>query len=124
LDGVYFKGNAPTLNAAGKGDFGTNTTIYYLPGTTGWNATYGNRPTALWNPKAQTSSPNFGVRTNRFGFTIIGTPNIPLVIETSSNLNNFNWITLQSCTLTNGSFYFSAPQWTNHPNRFYRIRSP
>ena len=23
-----------------------------------------------------------------------------------------------------GSSYFSDPQWTNHPNRFYRLRSP
>ena len=27
-------------------------------------------------------------------------------------------------TLTAGSSYFSDPQWTNHPSRFYRLRSP
>jgi hypothetical protein len=27
-------------------------------------------------------------------------------------------------TLTNGSIYFSDPDWTNHPGRFYRIRFP
>jgi len=27
-------------------------------------------------------------------------------------------------TLTNGSFYFSDPQWANYSGRFYRIRSP
>jgi hypothetical protein len=26
-------------------------------------------------------------------------------------------------TLTNGSIYFSDPQWTNYHNRLYRIRS-
>ena len=26
--------------------------------------------------------------------------------------------------LTNGSVYFSDPQWTNYPSRFYRLRSP
>jgi hypothetical protein len=31
---------------------------------------------------------------------------------------------LQTCKLTNGSIYFSDPQWTNYPGRFYRIRSP
>ena len=31
---------------------------------------------------------------------------------------------MQTCTLTNGSIYFSDPDWTNHPTRFYRIRSP
>jgi hypothetical protein len=28
----------------------TNATVYYLPGTTGWGATFGGRPTALWTP--------------------------------------------------------------------------
>ena len=31
---------------------------------------------------------------------------------------------MQTCTLTNGSIYFSDPDWTNHPARYYRIRSP
>jgi hypothetical protein len=31
---------------------------------------------------------------------------------------------LQTCKLTNGSIYFSDPQWTNYPARLYRIRSP
>jgi hypothetical protein len=32
-----------------------NAVIYYLPGTTGWVSTFDGRPTALWNPQAQTS---------------------------------------------------------------------
>ena len=31
---------------------------------------------------------------------------------------------LKTCSLTNGSIYFSDPPWTNYPNRFYLIRSP
>jgi hypothetical protein len=27
-------------------------------------------------------------------------------------------------TLVNGTNYFSDPQWTNYPGRFYRLRSP
>jgi hypothetical protein len=64
------------------------------------------------------------VRTNRFGFTITGTANIPLVIEACTNLASATWVSLQSCTLTNGSLYFSDPDWTNCAARFYRIRSP
>jgi hypothetical protein len=49
LEGVYFQGNAPSIDGdLFHGD--TNATVYYLPGTTGWGATYGGRPTALWPP--------------------------------------------------------------------------
>jgi hypothetical protein len=63
-------------------------------------------------------------RTNRFGFTITGTTNIPIVVEASTNPASPGWTALQNCTLTNGSVYFSDPEWTNHTARFYRIRSP
>jgi hypothetical protein len=47
LGGVNFTGNAPCLGTAVF--FGDNGAIvYYLPGTTGWGAIYGGRPTALW----------------------------------------------------------------------------
>ena len=123
LTGVYFQANAPTLGSyAFDGD--NLTTVYYLPGTTGWLATYGGRPTVLWNPTASTSAPNFGVRNNRFGFTISGSANIPLVVEASASAANSPWLSLQNCTLTNGSIYFSDAQWINYPRRTYRIRSP
>jgi hypothetical protein len=47
LSKVYFQGNAPSM---GKNVFNgdTDATVYYLPGTTGWGATFGGRPTAVW----------------------------------------------------------------------------
>jgi hypothetical protein len=99
-------------------------TVYYLPKTTGWHSTFAGIPTALWNPQMQASDAGFGVHLNRFGFNVTGTANIPLVIEASTEVRNGAWLTLQSCTLTNGSTYFSDPQWTNYPSRFYRLRSP
>ncbi|TAK95541.1 MAG: leucine-rich repeat domain-containing protein [Verrucomicrobia bacterium] len=122
LVGLYFGGNAPML--LGKVSSSDPTIIYYLPGATGWNTNYGGRPTVLWNPTPQKNSPNFGVRTNRFGFDITGTANIPLVVEACTNFGNPIWLSLQSCTLTNGTIYFSDPQWMNYPSRFYRLRSP
>jgi len=101
-----------------------NATDYYLPRTTGWGTTFGGRPTVLWNPSIQTTNASFGVRTNQFGFTITGTANIPIVVEASTDLASASWTSLQTCTLTNGLIYFSDPQWTNHPARFYRLRSP
>lgn len=128
LVGVYFKGNAPTPGTTifYVDVFGSDpsTTVYYLPGTTGWGSTYARFPSVLWNPQIQTGDASFGVRQNGFGFNIIGTTNIPVVIEACTNLGAGSWIPLQSCTLTNGLVYFGDPQWTNYPRRFYRIRSP
>jgi len=124
LTSVYFQGNAPNLGGSDVFYGYNSTTVYYLPGTTGWTSTFGGRLAVLWNPQVQTSGSSFGVRTNRFGFNITGTANIPIVVEACTNLANGGWTTLQSCTITNGSVYFSDPQWTNNPARFYRLRSP
>jgi hypothetical protein len=124
LRAVYFKGNAPHL-ANAVFDLGyTVAVVYYLPGTTGWGQTFGGQPTLLWNPQMLTNDPGFGVRQNRFGFNIAGTADIPLVVEASTNLAAQSWVPLQSLTLTSGTAYFSDSQWTNFPDRFYRIRSP
>jgi hypothetical protein len=119
LEGVFFKGNTPSF---GSYVFvGDNTlTVYYLPGTTGWGATFADRPAVLWNPLMQSS----GVGPAGFGFNINGTADIPIVIEAATNLVSSSWVPLQSLNLTNGAFYFSDPGWTNYPARFYRFRSP
>jgi hypothetical protein len=119
LTGVYFTGNAPSLGSYVFTD-DYNATVYYLPGTTGWPIASLEVPEVLWNPQSQAS----GVWTNLFGFTITGTTNIPIVVEACTNLRSASWTSLQMCTITNGSMYFSDPQWRNHPDRFYRLRSP
>jgi len=126
LTGVYFNGNATSL-----GDFvfsgDNNATVYYLPGTTGWNSTFGGLPTALWllpNPTILNFEPNFGVQNNSFGFTISWATNIPVVVEACTNLANPVWQPIQTNTITSGCAYFNDPQWTNYPGRFYRLRSP
>jgi hypothetical protein len=65
-----------------------------------------------------------GVGDAGFGFNITGTTNIPIVIEAGTKLANASWVPLQSLNLTNGAFYFSDPNRTNYPARFYRVRSP
>ena len=121
LTAVFCQGNAPGADSTVF--TGDNAFVYYLPGTTNWGANFGSKPTVLWNPLAQTGDGNFGVRTNRFGFNITGTANIPIMVEACTNLGG-PWVPLQTCTVTNGSIFFSDPQWTNFPGRFYRIRSP
>jgi hypothetical protein len=78
----------------------------------------------LWNPRVELRDRSFGVRQSRFGFNIVGTPEIPLVIEASHELSAPSWVPLQTSRLTNGLIYFSDAQWTNYPSRFYRMRSP
>ena len=122
LTGVYFRGNAPSaVSPLFNGD--DNVTVYYLPGTTGWDTPFVDLPPVLWNPQVQTSGASFGVRTNRFGFTITGTSGLVVVVEACTNPVNPAWSPLQTITLA-GSYYFTDPQWTNYPARFYRISQP
>jgi hypothetical protein len=138
LASVFFTGNAPTVDPTAfwnfyHNNFGygywapDNATIYYLPGMTGWVAFSADNitglPVVLWNPQVQTGG-GFGVLDNQFGFNITGTTNIPVVVEACTNLANPLWSPVSTNTLTGGSSYFSDPQWTNYPCRFYRLSSP
>ena len=124
---MLFLGNAPTITGDQGAPFlnygSTNATVYYLPGTSGWGATYGGdyaNQTALWNSAMEGAV----VSNGQFGFNVTGTPNIPVVVEACTNLANPVWTPLQSMTLTNGSVYFSDPNWTNYPARYYGIGFP
>ena len=72
LRGVYMEGDAPS---AGLAVF-TNAyiaTIYYMPGTLGWGATFAGRPAAPWhraNPMILSQGANFGVQSNLFRFRV------------------------------------------------------
>jgi len=65
------------------------------------------------------------VQSNGFGFTISWATNIPVVVESTTNLSSNVWIPLLVNTniLSNGSLFFSDPS-TNIPVRFYRIVWP
>ncbi len=112
----------------------TPATIYYLPGTVGWDPTFGDRPTAVWRlpqPMVLTLPPDFGVKSNAFGFRISWATNATVVVEASASLLNPAWLPISTNTLTmdlnpltDGWCYVSDPQWTNSSARFYRIRSP
>jgi hypothetical protein len=78
----------------------------------------------LWNPVIQACGASFGVQSNQFGFNIVGTNDFTVVVEACTNLAGAIWILLQALALTNGSVYFSDPQWTNYPCRFYGLGLP
>jgi hypothetical protein len=71
-----------------------------------------------------TFDPNFEVWSNNFGFIVSWAPNTQVVVEACTNLANPVWSSVATVTLTGGSAYFSDAQWTNYPDRFYRLRSP
>jgi len=126
LNSVYFQGNAPRVGVL-VFEGSAIVTVYYLPGTTGWDPTFGYRPTTLWvlpAPLILNNGPRFGVQTNRFGFIISWAMNLPVVVEACTDLAQPIWSPVGTNTLTDGSSYFSDPQWRNHPTRFYRLRSP
>jgi hypothetical protein len=125
LKGLYFQGNAPTIDFTLFG-CANNPTVYYLPGTIGWDSTFAGAPTAFWTlpyPLILNGS-SFGVLTNGFGFIISWATNTPVIVDACADLLNPAWAPISTNHLTNGTSYFSDPQWTNYPSRFYRIRSP
>jgi hypothetical protein len=61
-------------------------------------------PTVLSNPRVQADD-DFGVRTNQFGFTLVGTSNIVVVVEACTNLANSIWSPVATNTLAGGSSY-------------------
>jgi len=122
LTGLYFQGSAPRLDY--EDWFGADkATIYYLPGTSGWGMTFAERPTALWRPRVETSGESFSVRTNQFGFNITWASGMAVVVEASASLADPIWFPVGTNSLTDGTTYFSDPQWTNYPARLYRLRS-
>ena len=133
LNGVYFRGNAPSLDSRNGGvlflfpqpfEYSTNVIVYYLPETMGWGATFGERPTAVWKPRIEANDESFGTSTNQFGFNISWASGQEIVVESNASLTNSAWQPLQTNTLSSDSLYFSDTQWTNYPSRFYRISSP
>ena len=120
LTGIYFQGNAPGVSSDSFGS-DNNATVYYLPGTTGWDTTLGAIPAVLWNPQATT----FIADGSQFGFNITGPTNATIVVEACTDLANPVWLPVSTNTLSSsGTSFFSDPQWTNYPGRFYRLRSP
>jgi hypothetical protein len=78
----------------------------------------------LLRPQIQVDGTTFGVRTNRFGFTITGTSGQIVVVEACANLNSPFWSPVATNILSGGPSYFSDSQWMNYPRRLYRLRSP
>jgi hypothetical protein len=129
LHQVYFLGNVPRVNGgAGSTNntvfYGESGTAYYVSGTTGWENTFGGWPTAGWyqpEPQILGSDYDLGVQSNTFQFTISWATNAAVVVEASTNLQD--WTPIITNSLVNGTNAFRDSDWINYPQRFYRIRS-
>jgi hypothetical protein len=133
LTSVFFKGDAPV--GGGYGYFFdltrgsvfegvTNATVYYLPGTTGWSTNFTGLPTAPWTlPYPVIFNEGLAAQSNHFGFTVSWATNASTVVEASTDLTNPKWSAVTTNALSGGTFYFSDPQSTKYPSRFYRVRS-
>jgi len=126
LTNAFFQGNAPGVDGvAGSVDrsvfAGAIGKVYYVPGTTGWGSTFGGWPAVPILPRV---GGNIGIHSGNFGFTITGATNQTVVVEACADLAHPVWLPIATNTLANGSSVFSDAKWTNHPSRFYRLRSP
>jgi uncharacterized repeat protein (TIGR03803 family) len=74
-------------------------------------------------PAFLTGDGTFGVQSNRFGFSLVGVSGSSVVVQATTNLADPNWLALATNTFYGGAFYFSDPDWTNYPSRFYRLRT-
>ena len=123
LSRMLFLGDAPTLSGASVFQY-IPATVYYRPGAAGWDATFGGRPTACWNPEPQ-SGATFGFTPAGFGFTVVGNANIPVRIDFVEDLASGLWTTLVNGTLgASGALRVDDPSSTDRPARFYRIAFP
>ncbi len=119
---VTFEGNRPL--EVGSIFSGASPVVYFLPGTTGWGATYAGRSAFLWNPSVSPFDRGFGLNNGKFGFNITGTPGLSLVIERSTNLAQLNWKPVRRITLVGGISSFVDPVALPNEGAFYRFRTP
>jgi hypothetical protein len=89
-------------------------------------------PPGPWNAQAQNDA-SFGIQTNQFGFDVVG-DDWTFVVKACTNLANPIWSPVATNTVigtisgfnmaAEGVSYFSDPQWTNYPGRYYRLTTP
>ena len=94
-------------------------TAYYLPGA---NLSFvSGIPTAPWLPQILARDGSFGFQANQFSFNIAWASGWNVEVDACTDLAQAAWSPVAYSTITNGLSYFSDPQWTNYPSRFYRL---
>jgi hypothetical protein len=118
LTAVYFDGDA--LATDNDAFFDSPATLYYLPGSSGWDATFSYRPTALWLPKITLSSHN--PQNGKFTLSCFWSVGQPVAIQATTSLTNPQWQTIHAATIpASGTIDYEDPDSATHSSRFYRI---
>jgi hypothetical protein len=103
LTSILFRGSAPA-DSSWAGELPTNSTIYYLPGASGWPASYGSRSTQVFEPAAAESA--FALTTG-FQFSWTNTGSIPMNVRRTTSLGG-PW-TVVSTNNSTGQFIDPNP---------------
>jgi len=61
---------------------------------------------------------------NSFNFTASWATNATVVIQAATSLSPPDWTPIATNALSNGVFNFADPQWSNFPQRYYRVGTP
>jgi hypothetical protein len=117
LTSIYFKGNIPVIRDNNAFVLCRVSTIYYLPGTTGWTESFNGRPTALWRPALQV----LRTASSDFHLNVSWAEGRTVIIEATTNITSGLWVPLSTNTLITGTGTFTDSQ--KHSSRIYRIRS-
>lgn len=122
---LYFEGNRPTAGPDALTALPEHgPTVYYRPGTTGWQSTFAGRPARLWDPRVTSGDGAPGFRDGKFGFTLTGAPGLSVAVEACTDLTNPVWVRLGTHVLTDGTAPFLDADSANHPGRYYRFQFP
>jgi hypothetical protein len=73
-------------------------------------------------PVIVSSWPSFGFIGGQFGLNLAGPAGRVVMIDASTNMKT--WLPLWTNTIGGGALYFSDPQSSTYPNRFYRAHTP
>jgi uncharacterized delta-60 repeat protein len=71
-------------------------------------------------PAIEMNDGNLGLRSNQFGFNLIGSAGSTVVIDASGTL--LDWSPIATNMIPSGPLYFTDPASTNSLHRFYRAR--
>jgi hypothetical protein len=131
LTNAFFLGNAPLVSGeTGSLDttvfLGEIGTVYYLPGATGWQNTFGGWDVEQWDqpgPVINVVGSGLGMHSKGFNFTVAWVPNTTVVVQACTNLAHPVWVPVATNTLIGGALNFSDSQGTNTVQRFYRVGS-
>jgi hypothetical protein len=115
LTRVYCGGAAPTL---GAGVFygATNTTVHFLPATTGWATMFGERPTALWVPIMLTLPSVPG----DYMLKLVTHSPAPATVRVQRSVNLVDWEDWQTVSRDEGPSVLQDSDASTTPYRFYR----